>query len=204
MIPTARDGLGDRVRGRDLGADDYLNKPFALSEFEAPLIRLGALSFDAIRHEARIGDAALEIATQLSSFDEELTPNAIEIYVYLLRKRLEGQRLPAAHRVRPGPYAGRWMRHPRSVTWSVLLWLLVPRSLVVLAFLAEAWVGARRAAERLDDQMLVACGDPHQRGGGPHPWRSGRGRDHLAAAQHHARAYLLPHCRAEPVPFDRI
>ncbi|WP_170295204.1 sensor histidine kinase [Paracoccus aestuariivivens] len=43
-----------------------------------------------------------------------------------------------------------------SVTWSVLLWLLVPLSLVVLAFLAEAWVNARRATERLYDQMLVA------------------------------------------------
>lgn len=43
-----------------------------------------------------------------------------------------------------------------SVTWSVLLWLLVPLSLVVLAFLAEAWVSARRATDRLYDQMLVA------------------------------------------------
>ncbi|SOC45187.1 two-component system sensor histidine kinase TctE [Rhizobium subbaraonis] len=43
-----------------------------------------------------------------------------------------------------------------SVTWSVLLWLLVPLSLVVLAFLGEAWVSARRATDRLYDQMLVA------------------------------------------------
>lgn len=43
-----------------------------------------------------------------------------------------------------------------SVTWSVLLWLLVPLSVVVLAFLAEAWVSARRATDRLYDQMLVA------------------------------------------------
>lgn len=43
-----------------------------------------------------------------------------------------------------------------SVTWSVLLWLLVPLSLVVLAFLAEAWVSARRATDRLYDQMLIA------------------------------------------------
>ncbi|MTH65443.1 sensor histidine kinase [Paracoccus shanxieyensis] len=48
------------------------------------------------------------------------------------------------------------MRRRPSVTWSVLLWLLGPLSLVVLAFLAEAWVSARRATDRLYDQMLVA------------------------------------------------
>lgn len=35
LILTARDGVEDRVRGLDLGADDYLAKPFALSELEA-------------------------------------------------------------------------------------------------------------------------------------------------------------------------
>ena len=35
IILTARDDLDDRVRGLDLGADDYLTKPFALGELEA-------------------------------------------------------------------------------------------------------------------------------------------------------------------------
>lgn len=35
LILTARGGVEDRVRGLDLGADDYLAKPFALSELEA-------------------------------------------------------------------------------------------------------------------------------------------------------------------------
>ena len=35
LILTARDSVDDRVHGLDLGADDYLVKPFALSEFEA-------------------------------------------------------------------------------------------------------------------------------------------------------------------------
>jgi len=128
LILTARGGLQDRVRGLDLGADDYLAKPFELAEFEAriralarrvvgveaPLIHLGQLSFDTVSREARIGGVALDmparerallqllvenagsvvpkerIVTQLSSFDDELTPNAIEIYVHRLRKRLEG------------------------------------------------------------------------------------------------------------------
>ena len=35
LVVTARDGLAERVRVLDLGADDYLVKPFALDEFEA-------------------------------------------------------------------------------------------------------------------------------------------------------------------------
>jgi two-component system response regulator TctD len=44
LILTARDTPSDRVKGLDLGADDYLAKPFNLSEFEArirALIRRG-------------------------------------------------------------------------------------------------------------------------------------------------------------------
>ena len=44
MILTARDALDDRVVGLDLGADDYMTKPFDLPEFEArvrALIRRG-------------------------------------------------------------------------------------------------------------------------------------------------------------------
>ena len=33
LILTARDGLEDRVKGLDIGADDYLLKPFLLSSF---------------------------------------------------------------------------------------------------------------------------------------------------------------------------
>jgi len=41
LILTARDGVEDRVHGLDLGADDYLTKPFSVTEFEA---RVRALS----------------------------------------------------------------------------------------------------------------------------------------------------------------
>lgn len=51
LILTARDALQDRVRGLDLGADDYLTKPFELPELEArvrALIRRGSAGGNAI------------------------------------------------------------------------------------------------------------------------------------------------------------
>ncbi len=49
LMLTARDGIQDRVRGLDSGADDYLVKPFALAEL---LARVRALS-----RRARMGEA---------------------------------------------------------------------------------------------------------------------------------------------------
>jgi two-component system OmpR family response regulator len=54
LILTARDGLADRVRGLDTGADDYLVKPFALAELNA---RLRAL----IRRSAGQASPRIEI-----------------------------------------------------------------------------------------------------------------------------------------------
>ena len=51
LVLTARDALQDRVRGLDLGADDYMTKPFELPELEArvrALIRRGTAGGNAI------------------------------------------------------------------------------------------------------------------------------------------------------------
>jgi DNA-binding response OmpR family regulator len=66
LMLTARDTLDDKLRGFDLGADDYLTKPFALDELHARCLALarrrtlhrdativiGSLSVDVRRHEA--------------------------------------------------------------------------------------------------------------------------------------------------------
>jgi len=60
LILTARDGVADRVRGLDAGADDYLVKPFELSELLArlrALIRRAAGQADPV---IRVGDVAID------------------------------------------------------------------------------------------------------------------------------------------------
>lgn len=78
LILTARDALADRVKGLDLGADDYLTKPFDLPELEArvrALIRRGqsggssilshgALTLDTSGRRAMLGSAPLELSSR--------------------------------------------------------------------------------------------------------------------------------------------
>ena len=75
LIVTARDGLNDRVHGLDLGADDYITKPFDLPELEArirALLRrtsqtkedeliLGQLKFDVTGRRAFVNSVPLEL-----------------------------------------------------------------------------------------------------------------------------------------------
>ena len=77
LILSARDGLNDRIRGLDSGADDYLVKPFALGELEARLRallrrgdeaaewrQLGHLRFDAEGKRALVDDAQIELTAR--------------------------------------------------------------------------------------------------------------------------------------------
>jgi two-component system, OmpR family, response regulator len=60
LILTARDGVGDRVKGLDAGADDYVLKPFALSELLARLRALIRRSAGMADPVIRIGDVAID------------------------------------------------------------------------------------------------------------------------------------------------
>jgi DNA-binding response OmpR family regulator len=73
LVMSARDGLDDRLQALDAGADDYLVKPFSLSEALArtrallrrsyqrknPLMRVADLTLDPIRRCVQRGDAAI-------------------------------------------------------------------------------------------------------------------------------------------------
>jgi two-component system OmpR family response regulator len=64
LMLTARDAVEDRVRGLDGGADDYLTKPFSLSELTArlrALARRGPIGQDAV---LEVGDLRLDPATR--------------------------------------------------------------------------------------------------------------------------------------------
>jgi two-component system, OmpR family, copper resistance phosphate regulon response regulator CusR len=88
MILTARDGVDDRVLGLDLGADDYLVKPFALPELLArirALLRRGRPS-EVFRLKA--GDLELDLVTRRAVRGErllDLTAREFELLEYLLR-----------------------------------------------------------------------------------------------------------------------
>jgi two-component system copper resistance phosphate regulon response regulator CusR len=88
LILTARDGIDDRVRGLDLGADDYLVKPFALPELLArirALLRRGRPS-DVLRLKA--ADLELDLVARRVVRGErllELTGREFDLLEYLLR-----------------------------------------------------------------------------------------------------------------------
>lgn len=127
LILTARDAVEDRVNGLDLGADDYLTKPFDLPELEArvrALIRRGqnassstiihgTLHYDSAGRRVLIDNQPVDLSARelsvletlllragrvvskeqlvehLYDWGEEVSSNAIEVYVHRLRKKLD-------------------------------------------------------------------------------------------------------------------
>jgi two-component system OmpR family response regulator len=127
LILTAADSVEQRVKGLDLGADDYMAKPFSLQELEARVraltrrglgsaanvVRHGPLSFDAIGRVAYLHEQMIELSARelglleillqragrlvskdqlverLCEWGDEVSGNAIEVYVHRLRKKLE-------------------------------------------------------------------------------------------------------------------
>ena len=127
LILTANDNTNDRVKGLDLGADDYLSKPFILAELEArvralirrgqaggsAIISVGGLQFDSTNRSASFNEVSLNLSARelavlevlmlkagkvaskeqmlekLCNFDEDISDNALEVYLHRLRKKLD-------------------------------------------------------------------------------------------------------------------
>ena len=127
LILTAREAVQERVYGLDLGADDYLLKPFEMSELEArvrallrrgvagggAVIQWGALRFDSAGRRVFLGERPIDLSARelgvleallarvgkvvskeqlmehLCDWGEVVGPNAIEVYVHRLRKKLD-------------------------------------------------------------------------------------------------------------------
>jgi two-component system, OmpR family, response regulator len=128
LILSGREKPEEKVTGLDLGADDYLVKPFSVNELLArvrallrrgrdmiaPTVTYGSLSFDTVGRTAKVGGRALplslletgvletllhrfgrvvskeQLVEQLYSYDKEVTPNAIEVYVHRVRRKIDG------------------------------------------------------------------------------------------------------------------
>jgi DNA-binding response OmpR family regulator len=126
LVLTARDGLEDRVKGLDIGADDYLVKPFLLPELQARLralirrsqaavsseLSFGPLQLDLALRSARLSGQLLDLPVRewevlqhlimaapkvlskrklidsLGDWDNEVSANAVELYVSRLRAKL--------------------------------------------------------------------------------------------------------------------
>jgi DNA-binding response OmpR family regulator len=88
LMLTARDAVEDRVRGLDTGADDYLVKPFAVSELMArvrALTRRGAVITDTV---LRVGDLELDTGTREARRGGrrvELTTKEYALLEYMMR-----------------------------------------------------------------------------------------------------------------------
>ena len=127
LILTAADGVDERVKRLDHGADDYMAKPLALSELEArvraltrrgmgaasAIIRHGPLEYDQTGRVASIEGKMIELSARelgllevllqrsgrlvskeqlvelLCEWGEEVSNNAIEVYIHRLRKKIE-------------------------------------------------------------------------------------------------------------------
>nr|WP_282445525.1 response regulator transcription factor [Massilia antarctica] len=102
LVLTARDATDERVAGLDGGADDYLVKPFAMSELLArmraltrrkestvgPTLSNGTVTLDPSTHQARVGDAQVRLTAREFSLLHSLLlrPGAI-----LSRSELENR-----------------------------------------------------------------------------------------------------------------
>lgn len=128
IVLTARSQISDRVGLLDLGADDYITKPFDFSELEARcravlrrqggvannLRHFAGVGFDSLAGTITIGEntetlrnrehrlleiffaapgqifSKTHLMDRLFSFAEDVSENAIEVYIGRLRKKLEG------------------------------------------------------------------------------------------------------------------
>ena len=88
LVLTARNAVNDRVRGLDAGADDYLAKPFAVSELLARLRALARRPAVTLAPVLRLADLELDAATHHATragVSVALTSREFALLEYLLR-----------------------------------------------------------------------------------------------------------------------
>lgn len=127
IVLTARSQVSDRISVLDLGADDYITKPFDHAELQArcravlrrkagtakTIQQFGDLAFDPVAGHLTIGNNVINLRNRelrllellisapgqifpktklidrLFSYEEDVSENAVEVYIGRLRKHLE-------------------------------------------------------------------------------------------------------------------
>lgn len=89
IMLTARDTLDDRIRGLDTGADDYLVKPFALSELLARIQAVLRRSQGSRKRELRVGDLTFDtdaLHVQRGGQQLKIHPFGLKLLATLMQK----------------------------------------------------------------------------------------------------------------------
>ncbi len=128
LVTTALAGVDDKVNLLDLGADDYIVKPYDLREFtarvrallrrvegeRATVLRFGRLTYDRAKRQATLDGAGLDLTRRelqllellvgrfgatidrerlidrIFTGDDGVAPNALEVLVSRVRRKIEG------------------------------------------------------------------------------------------------------------------
>jgi DNA-binding response OmpR family regulator len=87
IILTARGNIEDRIVGLDLGADDYLPKPFSLLELQSRMQAISRRKFNVNTHELDLGEFKIDLQKRIVSHsgkEIELTRKEFDLLSYLL------------------------------------------------------------------------------------------------------------------------
>ncbi len=90
LMLTAKDGIDDKVKGLDLGADDYLIKPFDFDELSARIRAITRRKFGNTTNILQIDDLIIDINKKIvtrAGINIELTAKEYEVLEYLIQNK---------------------------------------------------------------------------------------------------------------------
>ncbi|MGC4038456.1 MAG: response regulator transcription factor [Chitinophagaceae bacterium] len=90
IIISARNSLQDKIAGLDLGADDYITKPFHLSELNARIKALIRRKYTQGTSVLELGNLKLDLTARSVSYGQQkisLTKNEYDVLAYLLNNK---------------------------------------------------------------------------------------------------------------------